>query len=107
MEMLNRTAINLLPAGSVRTGVQITSLSRPPAGDASPVVISYTQNGVSRQTSCGRVIVTVAQALPNLQFMGLDSTETALFSKVIWCRYYTTAVVTTPPLKTAFRRMEM
>ena len=101
-EVLQRLTRTLLPAGTLRVNVSITSLQRPAADAApgTPVVITYTQPGNGATTvRCGALINTVAQALPNLGFLGLDDVETALFSSVLWCRYFTVALKVQPKLK--------
>ena len=101
-EVLQRTAGNL-PAGTLRLKAAIASLSRPAAGATTgdhPVTLTYTQPGAAAPVTlrCGALINTVAQTLPNLGFMPLDSTETALFGAVTYARYFTSAMQITPKL---------
>jgi hypothetical protein len=77
----------LLPADTLRTSATITDVQRPAAGSTGPVLITYTQPGAAQRTlSCGALVNTVAQGLPNLGFLRLDDVETALFRSVYWCR---------------------
>lgn len=100
-EVLQRCT-GFLPAGTLRLNVAITAVQRPAADAApgSPVFVTYTQTGNPRPhtVQCGALINTVAQALPNLGFLQLDSTELALFRQVIWCRYFTIAMLVQPKL---------
>lgn len=98
-EVLQRAAAQKLPAGSVRVNVSITSFIRPPAGQAGPVAITYTQNGEEHSLQCGAVINTVGQVLPSLSFMDLDAEERSLFSAVKSLSYYTTALAVDPPFR--------
>ena len=101
-EVMQRLTRTLLPAGTLRVNVSIKSLQRPAADAApgTPVVITYTQPGNGATTvRCGALINSVAQALPNLGFLGLDDVETALFRSVLWCRYFTVALMVKPKLR--------
>lgn len=94
----------LLPDGTLRLNVAITSMQRPAPDDAapgSPVTVTYTQTGRAGSTTvrCGALVNTVAQALPNLGFLQLDDVEQALFSRVVWARYFTVAMLVTPKLR--------
>ena len=101
-EVMQRSA-GLLPAGTLRLKVAITAVQRPAADAApgSPVFVTYTQAGRGGSTTlrCGALVNTVAQALPNLGFLGLDETEASLFRSVIWARYFTVAMKVTPKLR--------
>ena len=101
-EVMQRLTRTLLPAGTLRLNVSITSVQRPAADAApgTPVVITYSQPGIGTTTvSCGALINSVAQALPNLGFLGLDDVEMLLFSSVLWCRYFTVAMMVKPKLR--------
>ena len=90
----------LLPEGTLRLNVAITSMQRPApdAAPGSPVIVTYTQSGRAGSTTvrCGALVNTVAQALPNLCFLQLDDVERALFSRVVWVRYFTVAMLVQP-----------
>jgi len=99
MELLSRAAA-LLPAGALRLGANITGVQRPAAGVPGPVTVSYHQGGVAQVVECGQLVVAVPQTVSNLGWLGLDEAEISLFSKVVACNYFTSAVVVSPPLPT-------
>jgi hypothetical protein len=82
----------------LRLSANITDLQRPAAGALGPVLLTYAQPSPAapRTLSCGALVNTVAQALPNLGFLSLDDSETALFSSVFWARYFSLAMQLTP-----------
>ena len=104
VEVLRRLSLTL-PTGSLILNASITAVVRPPPGGpgaGGPVSVTYTQpadDGTATESAvtCGSLLNTVAQALPNLGFLQLDDVESAVFSKVIYARYFTTAVAVTPP----------
>jgi len=103
MELLRRLSLTL-DSGTVVLSANITSLVRPPPsgpGADDPVRITYvtpSQQGSGTTVTCGALLNTVAQTIPNLSFLGLDATETELFNHVFYARYFTTALMVTPSL---------
>ena len=101
VELLRRLSLTL-PPGSLVLNATITAVVRPPPGGpgaGGPVLVTYSQAGAAPSTvTCGVLLNTVAQALPNLGYLQLDDFETSVFSRVTYARYFSTAVQVTPPV---------
>jgi hypothetical protein len=93
----------LLPAGTLRLGVNITTVQRPAAGSDGAVLIEYTTQGaaaVSTTIRCGALINTAAQTLANLAYLQPDADETRLFARVRTNAFFSTALLVEPKLAT-------
>jgi hypothetical protein len=94
----------LLPAGTLRLGVNITAVQRPAAGSDGAVMIEYTTPGaaaaVSTTIRCGALINTAAQTLANLAYLQPDADETRLFARVRTNAFFSTALLIEPKLAT-------
>jgi len=99
-EVLQRMSMRW-PAGTVRTSVSITSVLRPTSSEAGDVSVTYSQPGGGSTTMrCGKLLNAVGQTAFGLSYLGMDDVEKALFERVSYTRYFTTALMVTPKLPT-------
>jgi hypothetical protein len=95
--------VTCCPAGTLRLGVNITTVQRPAAGSDGAVLIEYTTQGaaaVLTPVRCGVLINTAAQTLTNLAYMQPDADETRLFARVRTNAFFSTALLVEPKLPT-------
>ena len=93
-----------LSPGALKLSANVTSVSRPAARDAGPVLLTYTTSGAAAEAApqtvtCRALLDTAAPTLGGLTYLGdLDAEEAAVFGRVFANEYASIAVKVEPPL---------